>query len=203
MPETVAVSPGIIEMVNKNQNAIQTASVVVGPSATNELLVTANGIPGWAADGNVNYVDQCWLQARQIGRDPVDNGWHDQFAIQYIGGSAMAGSTTMQVIFKILRLDILYDSSPPPNVGWGQNLQVDIMLLSSQGPAGESAEVPDVLGSDQASAVKDIANAGLQSKVLDLHVPDHGTVAKQSPNPNTVVARGSVVTIWIATGPND
>jgi hypothetical protein len=132
MPETVAVSPGIVEMVNNGQNAIQTASAIVGPSTTDELLVTATGIPGWADDGNVNFVNQCWLQPRQIGDDPVDNGWHDQFAIQYIGGGP-ASSNTMEVIFKILRLDILYDSSPPPKVGWGQNLQVDIILLSSQG----------------------------------------------------------------------
>jgi hypothetical protein len=31
MPETVAVSPGIVEMVNNGQNAIQTASAIVGP----------------------------------------------------------------------------------------------------------------------------------------------------------------------------
>ena len=137
MPKTVAVIPGILEMVNNGQNAIQTASVMVGSSTTDELLVTATGIPGWTVEpGFVNYVDQVWLQPRQQETFTGDHGWHDQFAVQYITGgpgNVPPEAPTMEVMFKVLRLDILYDSSPPPQVGWGQNLQVDIMLISSQG----------------------------------------------------------------------
>jgi len=115
-----------------NGMAIQTASVVVGPSATNVTEVTATGIWTWGApaESDIIGVQNVWLQARQSSDDNQDNGFADEFAIQYIMWCNL-GANNLQVTFRITRIDILLNhTSPVPEIGWGQNLQVDIMLIT-------------------------------------------------------------------------
>ncbi len=67
--------------------AIQTAEVVVGSSGTNELTVTATNIWTWdgAPDpGSQTEVINVWLQSRQESGNNQDNGWADQFALQFL-----------------------------------------------------------------------------------------------------------------------
>jgi hypothetical protein len=131
--KTVAVVPGILEVASSGQYAIQTVSVPVGDSPTFELLVTATGIPGWAPQGYQNVPGQVWLQPRQNALDPLDHGWHDQFTIQYIGGAvddASAYPQPMRITFKLLREDDFFD--PSGDIGWGQELQVDVLLISNK-----------------------------------------------------------------------
>jgi hypothetical protein len=68
--------------------------------------------------------------------------------------------------------------------------------------AGDATVVPDVIGTDEATAKQAITAAGLQCGAFLLHVPDHGTVVRQSPPGGTAVVRHSGVSIWVATGPN-
>jgi hypothetical protein len=115
-----------------NGIAIQTASVVVGPSATNVMEVTATEIWTWGAPAEVDVigVQNVWLQARQSSDDNQDNGFADEFALQYIMWRN-TGANNLQVTFRITRIDILLNhTAPVPEIGWGQNLQVDIMLIT-------------------------------------------------------------------------
>jgi hypothetical protein len=134
MPLQVAVQPIVLEPLADGLRALQTASVNIGPSDTDNLTVTATGIPTWG-DLGVNFILQCFLQARQSLDVSTDEGWNDEFALQYIGSEPGALGDQLSVTFKILRLDVLYDSSPPPRVGWGQDLWVDILLINQQTPA--------------------------------------------------------------------
>jgi hypothetical protein len=99
---------------------IQTAEVIVGPSATDSIVITATGIDTW--DGAFvqltakTAVRNVFLQARQSKDINQDNGWADQFVLQFISWKN-AGTNNLQITFRITRLDILYESSPPPDVG--------------------------------------------------------------------------------------
>jgi hypothetical protein len=106
--------------------AFQTASVVVGPSDTNEITVTATGISTWVAPqipgaANSIVVSNVFLQARQAFNDNQDNGFPDVFAVQFIMWG-VAGDNDLQVTFTLKRLD--------SDGGWGQSLQVDILLVT-------------------------------------------------------------------------
>lgn len=112
--------------------AIQTASVLVGPSTTNVMTVTATEIVTWDApvESNVIGVQNVWLQARQSSDDNRNNGFADEFALQFIMWNN-AGANNLQVTFTITRTDILFDhATPVPEIGWAQNLQVDILLIT-------------------------------------------------------------------------
>ncbi len=117
--------------------AVQTAQVLVGPNATNEMTVTATNIWTWDGvpdPGSSTEVLNVWLQARQASDNNRDNGWSDQFALQFLMWQN-AGPKNLQITFKVTRLDILFNhAAPVPEIGWAQNLQVDIMLLTQQGP---------------------------------------------------------------------
>jgi hypothetical protein len=131
MATQIAVQPGQTLSISGGA-AIQTASAVVGPSATNDVTVTATGILTWSApeESGITSVQNVWLQARQSYDDNQDHNWGDEFAVQYIMWQN-AGANNLQVTFKITRLDILFDNRiPVPEIGWGQNLQVDILLLT-------------------------------------------------------------------------
>jgi hypothetical protein len=140
MPTTIPVQPGqtlsISGGVPNISTAIQTASVVVGSSTTNVMTVTATGIWTWNAPlvGTTTGVQNVWLQARQSSDDNNDNNFSDEFALQFVMWQN-AGPNNLQVTFTITRVDILFDNTPPiPEIGWGQNLQVDIMLVTSPIP---------------------------------------------------------------------
>jgi hypothetical protein len=112
--------------------AMQSATVVVGPSDTDQMVVTATGIQTpWSSlsPGSSTAVQNVFLQMGQADTSQ-DYGFADQYALQYITVNE-AGLNDLQVTFRIMRLDILYDSSPPPDVGWGQSLRVNILLLTS------------------------------------------------------------------------
>jgi hypothetical protein len=117
--------------------AVQTAEVIVGPSATNEMTVTATNIWTWdgvPTQGSATEVINVWLQPRQASDNNQDNNWADQFAVQFLMWQN-TGPGNLQITFKVTRLDILFNHPiPVPQIGWGQNLQVDIMLLTRQGP---------------------------------------------------------------------
>jgi hypothetical protein len=134
----IQIAAGPWQSINvSGGTAIQTAEVFVGPSSTNEMTVTVTNIWTWDGvpdQGSQTEVINVWLQARQASDNNQDNGWSDQFALQFLM-SQNAGPKNLQITFKITRLDILFDHTPPvPQIGWGQNLQVDIMLLTQQGP---------------------------------------------------------------------
>ncbi len=92
---------------------IQAASVIAGSSIANELTVIATGITGWEGYQS-RYI---FLQTRQS--DQVEHGYPDEFALQVIGADLAVGGQS--VTFRIKRLD--------GSGGWGQQLQVDILLL--------------------------------------------------------------------------
>jgi len=115
-----------------NGIAIQTASVVVGPSVTNVMEVTATGIWTWGApaESDVIGVQNVWLQARQSSNDNQDNGFADEFVVQYLMWRNI-GANNLQVTFRITRIDIVLNHTPPvAEIGWAQNLQVDILLIT-------------------------------------------------------------------------
>jgi hypothetical protein len=89
------------------------ASVIAGPSNFNEITVKATGLT--ALSGIPKYIA---LQARQqdLGTDYC---WLDVFALQVVGYDYSS------LTFRVKRLD--------SSVGWGQELQVD-MLLGLQEP---------------------------------------------------------------------
>ena len=113
--------------------ALQTASVVVGPSTTNELTVTVTGIRTWAAPsapiGFQPVLDSVFLQASQS--QSQDFGFRDQFALQVIGWQD-AGLNNIQLTFKILRLDVACKRPLAQDSGWGQDLQVDMLMVTHQ-----------------------------------------------------------------------
>jgi hypothetical protein len=121
-----------ITLLSSNGPAIQTANVVVpplAPGSNNQLTVTATGIQTWEAfyPGTATVPANVFLQ---IGQDVnFDSGRPDQYALQYIGWNN-AGPNDLQIIFRILRIDVLYDKSPPPDIGWEQDLLVNILLLT-------------------------------------------------------------------------
>lgn len=59
----------------------------------------------------------------------IDTGRPDQSALQYIGWTNV-GTNDLQITFRIMRIDVLYDKSPPPDVGWEQDLLVNVLLLT-------------------------------------------------------------------------
>jgi hypothetical protein len=102
---------------------MQVARVEVGPSGTNEVMVTATGtdtwnIPAAAGYGLPGYV---FLQARQS--DDVDHDFPDAFALQVIS-TTVACPNDARVMFLVKRLD----GNPPG--GWGQDLHVNILLAA-------------------------------------------------------------------------
>ena len=121
-----------ITLLSSNGPAIQTANVIVpplAPGSKNQLTVTATGIQTWEAfyPGTATVPANVFLQVGQDVND--DTGLPDQYALQYIGWNN-AGSNDLQVTFRIMRIDVLYDTSPPPDVGWDQYLLVNILLLT-------------------------------------------------------------------------
>ena len=88
--------------------SVEAASFIVGSSSDNELTVTAKGL----TTSQPGYV---FLQARQ--HDNLVHNYPDAFALQVIQVTADS------VTFLVKRLDT--------SGGWGQELQVDILLVSS------------------------------------------------------------------------
>ena len=121
-----------ITLLSSNGPAIQTANVVVpplAPGSKNQLTVTATGIQTWEAfyPGTATVPANVFLQ---IGQDVnFDSGRPDQYALQYIGWTNV-GTNDLQITFRIMRIDVLYDKSPPPDVGWEQDLLVNVLLLT-------------------------------------------------------------------------
>jgi hypothetical protein len=111
-------------------SALQTASVIVGPSATNEVTVTATGIITWALiPGATTQVWQVFLQPRQSVNQ--DFSFADEFTVQHIMWQYV-GPNDLQITFRVMRTDILLNNpAPVPDIGWGQNLQIDIMLITT------------------------------------------------------------------------
>jgi hypothetical protein len=107
----------------------------LAPGSNNQLTVTATGIQTWEAfyPATATVPANVFLQAGQSVTD--DTGRPDQYALQYIGWTN-AGPNDLQVTFRIRRIDVLYDSSPPPDVGWEQYLLVNILMLTQGIPVG-------------------------------------------------------------------
>lgn len=138
MATQIPVSNQNITLLSSNGPAVQTASVVVpplAPGSNNQITVTATGIQTWEAfyPATATVPANVFLQVGQDVND--DTGLTDQYALQYIGWTN-AGSDDLQVTFKITRIDVLYDKSPPPDIGWGQYLSVNILLLTQGIPVG-------------------------------------------------------------------
>jgi hypothetical protein len=113
--------------------AIQTATVIVGPLGpgnNNQVEVTATGIRTWESlfPGSATVAMNVFLQMGQKTKE--DFGFPDQYALQYITQNTL-GSNNLQITFRVMRVDVLYDSSPPPDAGWGQSLEVDILLFTT------------------------------------------------------------------------
>ena len=70
--------------------------------------------------------------------------------------------------------------------------------------AGTTVAVPNVVGEEQASAVKELKRAGFavetQNEYSDQH-PQAGLVGRQSPAAGTDLREGATVTIWVSKGP--
>ena len=88
--------------------SIEAASFIVGSSPDNELTVTAKGL----TTSQPGYV---FLQARQ--HDNLVHNYPDAFALQVLQVTADS------VTFLVRRVDA--------NMGWGQELQVDMLFVSS------------------------------------------------------------------------
>ena len=99
---------------------IASATILVGSSLTNEVTKHETGvyvplpIPPSLGPGNWG-IDHIFLQARQSVNE--DFGYPDEFALQVI-------QTYLDTVtFRVKRLD--------GNGGWGQDLQVDILIVLS------------------------------------------------------------------------
>jgi hypothetical protein len=132
MTTQIPVSNQNVTLLSSNGPAIQTASVNVpplAPGSNNQLTVTATGIQTWEAfyPGTATVPANVFLQMEQ--GVTIDTGRPDQYALQYIGWTN-AGTNDLQITFRIMRIDVLYDKSPPPDVGWEQDLVVNVLLLT-------------------------------------------------------------------------
>jgi hypothetical protein len=128
----IPVSNQNVTLLSSNGPAIQTASVNVpplAPGSNNQLTVTATGIQTWEAfyPGTATVPANVFLQMEQ--GVTIDTGRPDQYVLQYIGWTN-AGTNDLQITFRIMRIDVLYDKSPPPDVGWEQDLLVNVLLLT-------------------------------------------------------------------------
>ncbi|MGI8456655.1 MAG: Stk1 family PASTA domain-containing Ser/Thr kinase [Propionibacteriaceae bacterium] len=71
-------------------------------------------------------------------------------------------------------------------------------------PSGSTVAVPQVVGRSRADAERELTSAGLTARFAETRGPDGatvGTATKQLPTADTDVARRSVVTVTINTGP--
>jgi hypothetical protein len=132
MTTQIPVSNQNVTLLSSNGPAIQTASVNVpplAPGSNNQLTVTATGIQTWEAfyPGTATVPANVFLQMEQSVT--IDTGRPDQYALQYIGWNN-AGTNDLQITFRIMRIDVLYDKSPPPDVGWEQDLLVNVLLVT-------------------------------------------------------------------------
>ncbi len=132
MDTQIPVDNQNVTLLSSNGPAIQTASVAVpplAPGSNNQLTVTATGIQTWEAfyPGTATVPANVFLQMGQDVND--DTGQPNQYALQYVEWTN-AGSNDLQITFRIMRIDVLYDTSPPPDVGWEQYLRVNILLLT-------------------------------------------------------------------------
>ena len=128
----IPVSNQNVTLLLSNGPAIQTANVNVpplAPGSNNQLTVTATGIQTWEAfyPGTATVPANVFLQMEQ--GVTIDTGRPDQYALQYIGWTNV-GTNDLQITFRIMRIDVLYDKSPPPDVGWEQDLLVNVLLLT-------------------------------------------------------------------------
>jgi len=95
------------------------ATVYVGDSADNELTVTATGIAP-APESGYWVPKTVSLQARQDPADVEgDHGWSDIFGLQMITSQSY-NDIGISLTFRVKRLD--------SSDGWGQRLQVDILM---------------------------------------------------------------------------
>lgn len=129
----IAANNGSFTLLSSTGPAIQTASVVVGTleaGNNNQVEVTATGITTWESllPGSTTVAANVFLQMGQTTQE--DFGFADQYALQYITQNTL-GPNNLQITFRVMRLDVLYDSSPPPDVGWGQSLTVNILLFTT------------------------------------------------------------------------
>jgi beta-lactam-binding protein with PASTA domain len=71
----------------------------------------------------------------------------------------------------------------------------------SQGPA--QATVPDVVGTDQAGAIRALESKGFRTRSVSRTSSDQakGTVIKTAPGPNSKADKGSLVTLTVSGGP--
>ena len=101
----------------------------LAPGSNNKLTVTATGIQTWEAfyPGTATVPANVFLQMEQ--GVTIDTGRPDQSALQYIGWTNV-GTNDLQITFRIMRIDVLYDKSPSPDVGWDQDLLVNVLLLT-------------------------------------------------------------------------
>jgi hypothetical protein len=120
--------------------ALQTASAIVGPSTTNELTVVATGLTAFTSpDNNIPsgfpwVLSQVFLQPRQSVQQ--DFGYTDEFTTQFIQWNYVPEvmPAVFMIKFRVMRVDILLNNpAPGPQGGWGQDLQVDIMLITVPG----------------------------------------------------------------------
>ncbi len=103
----ILASPGGVSVI--------AASVKVGNSLDNEITVIATGI----SNPGQRPIDYVFLQARQDVSDNTEHDYRDEFALQVI----QLGFDS--VTFRVRRLDVSPGETPG---GWGQVLQVDILL---------------------------------------------------------------------------
>jgi serine/threonine-protein kinase len=89
-----------------------------------------------------------------------------------------------------------------PIVGSVVSRDTRITLFVSSGP--QQVTVPSVVGKSRADAESALRDAGLRSTVTAQESADKdpGTVLSQSPGPNTVIDKGSVVRLVVAKAPS-
>jgi hypothetical protein len=91
-------------------NVVATFCVIPGPVSTDELTLTIAGL-----NLTTDTPAVVLLQPRQAANQ--DFGFPDEFAVQVIDTSAV------ELVVRIMRLD--------GNVGWGQDLRLDIFIVDS------------------------------------------------------------------------
>jgi hypothetical protein len=116
MATQIAANNDSFTLLTPTGPAIQTAHVVVGTLAPgnnppNQVEVIATGIRTWESlfPGTTTVAANVFLQMRQTTQKEF--GFSDQYALQYITQNNL-GPNNLQITFRVMRLDVLYDSSP-------------------------------------------------------------------------------------------
>jgi beta-lactam-binding protein with PASTA domain len=189
------VAKGSRVRINVSQGAptttavtVTTATTVTVTTATTTATTTASpttgaGTTAPSATRTTTVPDVHGLNVRAARRAIRRNGLFA--AVVYIRSNEPAGTVLAQL------------PKPGAAVKRGSRVRINVSLGTTPEP---QATIPDVTGTDEASAISQLQQAGFSPETLDQETPDpseDGVVLAQDPAGGTMAPRGSMVTAYV------